>query len=154
MLAADNGADIAEKLFEAIGQVVVHNDTVLLAFHVDSPPEVLCHTLEPEAERHYIKRYLAGPYLLDPLYELALRDDKPTMCRFRDTIPDRFHSSEYYCQYCERTHLKDEMDFLVDVEDGTALVLVVARRKKLFAKAELARLEAAQRELSPDAHQP
>ena len=109
--------------------------------HRESPPQVLHHTLEPEGERHYVKRYLAGPYLLDPLYELALREEKPAMCRFRDATPDRFHSSEYYRQYCERTHLRDEMDFLVDVGEGSTLALVVARREKMFAKTELARLQ-------------
>jgi DNA-binding CsgD family transcriptional regulator len=141
LVAADADAEIADRLFDAIGQVVVHNGCALLAFHQDAPPEVLRHTLEPEEEQHYLHRYLAGPYLLDPLYELALSDDKPAVCRFRDTIPDRFHSSEYYRQYCERTHLKDEMDFLVDVDDGSALALVVARREKKFAKPELARLQ-------------
>ena len=141
LVAADADAEIADRLFDAIGQVVVHNGCALLAFHQDAPPEVLRHTLDTEEEQHYLHRYLAGPYLLDPLYELALSDDKPAVCRFRDTIPDRFHSSEYYRQYCERTHLKDEMDFLVDVDDGSALALVVARREKKFAKPELARLQ-------------
>ena len=141
LVAARTGMEVADRLFEAIGQVVVHNGCALLAFHKDAPPEVLRHTLEPDAEQHYLDRYLAGPYLLDPLYELAVRDDKPTVCRFRDTIPDRFHSSEYYRQYCDRTHLRDEMDFLVDVNHGSALALVVARREKMFAKSELARLE-------------
>ena len=131
---------MADSLIEAIGLAVVHNGTCLLAFHDDAAPEVLHHTLEPGGAKHYVDRYLAGPYLLDPLYELALSRDKPTMCRFRDATPDRFHSSEYYHQYCERTHLKDEMDFLVDVDKGSALVLVVGRREKRFAKAELARL--------------
>lgn len=141
MLASDSAEDIADSLIASIGQAVEHNGTCLLAFHSDAPPEVLHHTLEPEGERHYLKRYLAGPYLLDPLYELALRDDKPSMCRFRDATPDRFHSSEYYRQYCDRTHLKDEMDFLVDVGEGTSLVLVIGRREKMFAKAELSRLD-------------
>jgi len=140
LVAADSSAAIADRLFDAIGQVVVHNGCALLAFHRDAPPEVLRHTLGPEEERHYLHRYLAGPYLLDPLYELALRGDKPALCRFRDTVPDRFRSSEYYRQYCERTHLKDEMDFLIDVNAGSALALVVARREKTFARAELARL--------------
>ncbi len=141
ILAADSGRALADNVVVAITQVVEHSGTCLLAFHADAPPEVLHHTLAPKDERHYVERYLAGPYLLDPLYELALRKDKPTMCRFRDATPDRFHSSEYYRQYCERTHLKDEMDFLVDVNEGSALALVIGRRDKMFSKAELARLE-------------
>ena len=141
MLSAEDGRRVADALIEAVSQVVNHDGTCLLAFHRESPPQVLHHTLEPEGERHYVERYLAGPYLLDPLYELALRGEKPAMCRFRDATPDRFHSSEYYRQYCERTHLRDEMDFLVDVGEGSTLALVIGRREKMFAKTELARLQ-------------
>ena len=141
LLTAEQGEEIAGKLIGAIDEVVLHDGTCLLAFHADAPPEVMHHTLEPEGERHYVERYLAGPYLLDPLYELALRDEKPAMCRFRDATPDRFHSSEYYRQYYERTHLRDEMDFLVDVDGGSTLALVVARRGKMFSRADVARLE-------------
>ena len=137
------GGDVhssSNALIDAVGYAVNHEGTCLLAFHEDAPPEVLHHTLEPAGARHYLDRYLAGPYLLDPLYELALSDDKPTLCRFREQSPDRFRSSEYYRQYCERTHLLDEMDYLVDVADTTALALVVGRREKMFTKAELTRL--------------
>lgn len=130
----------AATLIEAIDLVVNHEGTCLLAFHRDAPPEVLHHTLEPRGRTHYIDRYLAGPYLLDPLYQLALRRDKPFICRFRDETPDRFRSSEYYRQYCETTHLLDEMDFLLDVTRASVLVLVVGRRAKMFTKAEVDRL--------------
>ena len=140
LLAADGGEATADALIAAIGKVVDHEGTCLLAFHSFAPPEVLHHTLEPEAEQHYVDRYLAGPYLLDPLYQLALRADKPGVCRYRDRTPDRFHSSEYYRQYCERTHLKDEVDYLLDVGETTTLALVVARRDRPFSKADVDRL--------------
>jgi DNA-binding CsgD family transcriptional regulator len=66
------------------------------------------------------------------------------LCRFRDELPDRFRSSEYYRQYCERTHLLDEMDFLAEVSDRTTVVLVVGRRNRMFSKSELSRLEVIQ----------
>ena len=78
--------------------------------------------------------------MLDPLYQMALRPDKPAMCRFREAQPDRFHSSEYYRQYVERTHLADEMDFLLDVSPTSALVLVCGRTEKRFTRVELGRL--------------
>lgn len=140
LLAAGSGKDICDALMDAVGLVVRHDGTCLLAFHKNAPPEVLHHTLEPAGARHYLDRYLAGPYLLDPLYQLALRDEKPAICRFRDAAPDRFRASEYYRQYCERTHLKDEMDFLLDVAADTTLVLVIGRRERRFTAAELKRL--------------
>ena len=137
----DDEQSTADALIDAVGQVVDNDGIVLLAFHRHAPPEVLYHDLAPKKARHYLDRYLAGPYLLDPLYQLAVREKKPGMCRFRDEIPDRFRSSEYYRQYCERTHLIDETDFLVEVSRRTTLVLVVARLEKLFAKADLQRLQ-------------
>lgn len=129
-----------DALIDAIGYAVDHEGTCLLAFHRDAPPDIVHHTIEPAGAKHYLDRYLAGPYLLDPLYALALSDDKPALCRFREQSPDRFRSSEYYRRYCERTHLLDEMDFLVGVSERTTLVLVVGRRQKMFTKAELDRL--------------
>ncbi|MFQ5982727.1 MAG: LuxR C-terminal-related transcriptional regulator [Woeseiaceae bacterium] len=141
IISSTDDQSAADALISAIGTIVDHEGTCLIAFHRDSSPEVLHHTLEPAGEKHYLGRYLAGPYLLDPLYQLAIRKDRPTLCRFRDELPDRFRSSEYYRQYCDRTHLLDEMDFLSDVSGSTTLVLVVGRRKRMFSKSELTRLE-------------
>ncbi len=140
IISATDDQSAAGALIDAIGSIVDHEGTCLIAFHRDASPEVLHHTIEPAGAQHYIDRYLEGPYLLDPLYQLALREDKPTLCRFRDELPDRFRSSEYYRQYCDRTHLLDEMDFLSDVSEETTLALVVGRRKRRFRKSELTRL--------------
>ena len=90
---------------------------------------------------HYLDRYLAGPYLLDPLYQLAIGARKAAVRRFRDATPDRFHSSEYYRQYCERTHLRDEIDFVLGNSGDSTLVLVVGRFHKRYVKAELDKMK-------------
>jgi len=130
----------AEALVNVIGLAVEHNATCLLAFYRDAPPSVLHHTMTPSRARHYLDRYLAGPYLLDPLYQLGVRKSKPAMCRCRDETPDRFRSSEYFRQYYERTHLADEMDFLLDTDTKSTLVLVVGRWETRFSRADVARL--------------
>ncbi len=140
LVAATDARGVADALGKVIGATVDHDATCLLAFHKDAPPEVLHHTMNERRSRHYLDRYLAGPYLLDPLYQLALRDKKPAMCRCRDETPDRFRSSEYYRQYYDRTHLADEMDFLLDINDTTVLVLVVGRWEKRFSRADVASL--------------
>jgi DNA-binding CsgD family transcriptional regulator len=142
LITASNGAALAEALADAVDTLVSHEGTCLLAFHRDASPEVVHHTLEPAGRKHYLDRYLAGPYLLDPLYQLALDDDRPSVCRFRDKVPDRFRSSEYYRQYCERTHLQDEVDYLCEVSSSTTLALVVGRRTRRFTRTDLDRLAA------------
>lgn len=137
LVGANDASSVAEELVSFICSTVSNNGTSLLAFHTDAPPEVLHHSLAPVRARHYLDRYLAGPYLLDPLYQMALRADKPTMCRFRDAQPDRFHSSEYYRQYVERTHLADEMDFLFAASPTSTLVIVCGRLEKRYTRVEL-----------------
>ena len=141
IISSSDDESLSGALIDAVGMAVDHEGTCLLAFHNNARPDVLHHTLEPAGRKHYLERYLAGPYLLDPLYQLAIRDRKPSLCRFRDELPDRFRSSEYYRQYCERTHLLDEMDFLAQVTEHTTVVLVVGRRNRMFSKAELSRLQ-------------
>lgn len=141
IISSANDEALCGALIKAVGIAVNHEGTCLMAFHKNARPDVLHHTLEPAGQKHYLDRYLAGPYLLDPLYQLAIRDRSATLCRFRDELPDRFRSSEYYRQYCERTHLLDEMDFLAEVSDTTTVVLVVGRRDRMFSKSELTRLE-------------
>ena len=140
LVAATSSQAVAERLAELVSSTVSNNGTSLLVFHGNAPPESIHHTMAPPRARHYLDRYLAGPYLLDPLYQLALRPDKPAMCRFRDTQPDRFRASEYYRQYVERTHLVDEMDFLLAVSKTSTLVLVCGRTEKRFTRSELNRL--------------
>jgi len=140
VVAASDSKSIAEKLVALICVTVPNDGTSLLAFHKDASPDVLAHSLSPATRRHFLDRYLAGPYLLDPLYQMALSDNKPTMCRFRDTQPDRFRSSEFYRQYVERTHLVDEMDFLCEVSSASTLVIVVGRTKNRFSRSERNRL--------------
>ena len=141
IISSTKAGATASGLIKAIESVVDHEGTCLIAFHNDARPIVLHHTLEPAGRKHYLERYLAGPYLLDPLYQLAIRKKKPNLCRFRDELPDRFRSSEYYRQYCERTHLLDEMDYIAQVSPRTTVVLVIGRRNRMFTKAELYRLE-------------
>jgi len=140
LVGASDSKSIAERLVALICITVPNDGASLLAFHKDASPDVLAHSLPPVTRRHFLDRYLAGPYLLDPLYQMALSDDKPTMCRFRDTQPDRFRSSEFYRQYVERTHLVDELDFLLEVSPTSTLVIVVGRTKNRYSQSERNRL--------------
>lgn len=141
LLSSREPIETADALVGLVGLAVQHDGTCLLVFHHDAPPDIVHHTLEPKGAEHYLDRYLAGPYLLDPLYLLALRESKPSACRFRDETPDRFRSSEYYRRYVEQTHLIDEIDYLLDTGQATTLALVVGRRRKMFARAEFERLQ-------------
>jgi len=134
-------AALCAALVAAVDHAVDNNGTCLMAFHENAPPDILHHSMDAGTAGHYLDRYLAGPYLLDPLYQLAIQTKKAVACRFRDAIPDRFRSSEYYRQYYERTHLRDELDFLLPAGADDKLVLVIGRFHKRFNKTELRRMK-------------
>lgn len=136
LIRCSDETGIAAALAKVIGTVVEHDATCLLAFHRNAPPSVVHHTMSPGRARHYLDRYLAGPYLLDPLYQLALRKKRAAMCRCRDETPDRFRSSEYFRQYYDRTHLADEMDFFLHTNTRSTLVLVVGRWNTRFSRSD------------------
>lgn len=140
IMRSEDAAACCRALVAALDSAVSNGGTCLIAFHRGAPPEVLHHSMASAVAKHYLDRYLAGPYLLDPLFQLAVQTKAAVVCRFRDATPDRFRSSEYYRQYYERTHLRDEMDFLLRVTEECTLVLVVGRRQKRFSKYEIARL--------------
>lgn len=143
LVAAEAQSDLSNALAEAVGALVHDDGTCLLAYHPEARPEVLHHTLSKRAAAHYLDRYLAAAYLLDPLYELALSADQPGMFRFRDRAPDRFNASAYYQEYRERTHLVDEADAVMPIDGQLTLALVIGRRSSRFTPRELARLKGA-----------
>jgi len=141
LVAAEDRGDLCKALARAVGTVVHDDGTCLVAYRSQARPEVIHHTMTQRVAAHYIDRYLAGPYLLDPLYELALNAKRPGMFRFRDRSPDRFNVSAYYREYRLRTHLVDEADAVTPVADGLTLALVIGRRSSRFTPRELARLK-------------
>ena len=62
------------SLVSAIDLAVDNNGTCLMAFHDNAPPDILHHSMDVATARHYLDRYLAGPYLLDPLYPNGNQD--------------------------------------------------------------------------------
>lgn len=143
LIAAEGRESLCEALAKAVGTVVHDDGTCLVAYRSRARPEVVHHTMSKRVAAHYIDRYLAGPYLLDPLYELAVSAKQAGMFRFRDRSPDRFNVSAYYREYRLRTHLVDEADALTPVNEGLTLALVIGRRVSRFSPRELARLKGA-----------
>ena len=143
IIVAESRDAVARALADAVG-VLVHDDgTCLLAYRRHARPEVVHHTMSKRAAAHYLDRYLAAAYLLDPLYALALAADRPGMFRFRDRAPDRFNASAYYQAYRRRTHLVDEADAVMPIDSELTLALVIGRRRSRFSPRELARLKTA-----------
>ncbi len=68
-------------------------------------------------------QYLAGTYLLDPVYHAFMGGAPPGVYPFQDIAPDEFTQSEYYKSHYVRTGLIDEVCYFIALGDGAMLVL-------------------------------
>ncbi|MCY1368337.1 Bacterial regulatory protein, luxR family [compost metagenome] len=93
--------------------------------------------------REEIRRYLVGPYLLDPVRQACI-DGRQGLVRLVDIAPDHFSESEYYRSFYVSHGLADEVNILVDLPGAGGIALSMGRvaANGAFSAADLAVLQA------------
>ncbi len=92
----------------------------------------LVRTLEP---------YLAGAYLIDPWYNMALAGAPNGLYRLADIAPDDFERSDYYREYYADIGLHDECVLLVKLSAGAWALLSFGARVGPARSESLERLQ-------------
>jgi DNA-binding CsgD family transcriptional regulator len=131
----------------AVLAATVHCDGVFMAvLHRDAPPTVIFETV---IARPY--RYADGPYLLDPYFEMFLREPRGGCFRLRDLAPVGFTSSDYFRNYYRYLGLRDEAGYIMPIENGSAGHVTLTRSLAMppFSRREIAWIAA----LQPVAHE-
>lgn len=124
-------------------QVAPFTYTVIFGYSGAERPIDL-HDDFPHGKRQvFVTDYQAGPYLIDPLYQAAIRPVAPGLYRLRDVAPDRFYQGEYFRTYYVRTGLAEEIGYFVDLPDRAMLVLSLMRTERQFSQKEFRALQAA-----------
>ncbi len=82
--------------------------------------------------------YVDGMYLLDPLYQFILQQPDPGFYSLREIAPDNFFRSEFFNQHFIYTRLKDDMFYLLPLENTGTLVIAIGSARR-FNRAELGR---------------
>lgn len=116
--------------------------TVMFAYYGEAHPIDL-HDDFPKGKRKvFVTDYQAGPYLLDPFYQAAIRPVAPGLYRLRDLAPDRFYQGEYFRNYYVQTGLVEEIGYFVNLPQGHVAVLSLMRAERPFSQKEFRALEA------------
>ncbi len=89
-------------------------------------------------EQEELAGYSAGMYLLDPFYQAASTGIADGLHSLASVAPDQFLHSEYYQSYFRSVVGEDELQFMINVEDGV-LGLSLGRSTP-FGMAEQGRL--------------
>ncbi|WP_428775107.1 helix-turn-helix transcriptional regulator [Vibrio sp.] len=129
-----------QALIQAFQRAFTFDSALILIYRQDSVPEVVIEQdisgrIEKKGEMRY---YVDGIYLLDPFYQLAMQQPQPGLYTLKDVAPDHFMRSEFYRRHFVYCHLKDEINYLVPIENvGTVAISIGSGRR--YSSAELER---------------
>lgn len=133
---------------EAVGQMIAHIDDavfprllinaicnlamidkslIMMEKKQQIPVHLFDSGIAPEEHELHVKRYLSGAYLLDPVYQALFRGIEPGFYHLKELSPDNFKQSEYYRVYYKATGIVEDVLYLVMLDEGTSLSIMLGR---------------------------
>lgn len=127
----DNG-QFFPRLIESLREIAACDSIVVLSYHRNRSPMVLCEQLAPRDREALFGSYFKGSYLLSPFYLKWLEHrSSAELYRLRDIAPEGFFDSPYYTDYYLGSGLRDEIGYLVPIDDDAAILLSLGRTERL-----------------------
>ncbi|WP_309664153.1 helix-turn-helix transcriptional regulator [Tabrizicola sp.] len=142
VVASLDSPALPQSLADLLRQVAPFTYTVVFGYRGADRPVDLYDDFPHGKRQIFVTDYQAGPYLLDPFYQAALRPVPPGLYRLRDLAPDRFYQGEYFRNYYAQTGLAEEIAFFVDLPHKTIAVLSLMRAERPFSQKEFAAFSA------------
>lgn len=119
--------DFETALVTALSQVIGFDYSVMWAYHANKKPIVLFDTFDAEKKQVLVTKYLEGPYLLDPFYQVSQREISPGIYRINDLSPVHIEHSEYFKTYYKNAKLTDEACFILYPCQNVSVVVSLMR---------------------------
>jgi DNA-binding CsgD family transcriptional regulator len=114
-------------LLDGVRRMVDFDFIMTFAYRGREQPLILADTLNAMRHQVIAVDYAAGPFLLDPFYQLVAKGAKEGCYRLHDIAPDHFRRSEYFRLHYGRTGIGEEIGFPFQMEDGFTGVTSFAR---------------------------
>ena len=110
-----------------------------MLYHREQRPRRIVHRFNPQERALPEDAYLAGPYALDPHYQLFLQGCPSGVHWLRDIAPDDFFQSEFYRMFYSQIGLSDSIELLWRIDADSALNIFVERsiHNSRFAASDL-----------------
>jgi DNA-binding CsgD family transcriptional regulator len=112
------------QLLAWLRQVVSFDSALVVIYAARQRPRILVDALDNPDRSNSAQHYLESAYLLDPFYLHARRSTESCLVQLRDIVPDDFSRSDYVETYYRRSAIKDEVNFLVPVDQATYAICV------------------------------
>lgn len=136
-------------MIESLRRFVTFDFFAVVHYPRDGAPTLLADNLFAATSPQVIADYMAGTYLLDPVYVACRHGSASGLHRQVDLAPDNFSQSEFYCSKhlypCvsdQANALAEEIVYIFRMPDDSCLVLSLMRDKtnERFDTADVLRL--------------
>jgi len=143
MTATIGSADWFDAVLNVLGTVCAVDSGGAMVFHRHQRPRRIVHRFNPQERALPEDAFLAGPYALDPNYQLFLKGCPSGVYWLRDIAPDDFYQSEYYRVFYSQIGLSDSIDLLWRINEDSALNIFIERsiRHTRFQAADIVAIE-------------
>ncbi|MCB1378137.1 MAG: helix-turn-helix transcriptional regulator [Alphaproteobacteria bacterium] len=117
----------AAVLLDAVKRLVDFDFVMAFAYRGKDPPVILDDTLDRARHRVIATDYVAGPFLLDPFYQMVSNGCRAGCHQLLDIAPDHFRRSEYFREHYSRTGIGEELGCFFPMDEGYTGVTSFAR---------------------------
>lgn len=106
---------------------VEFDSMLVLRYSADGPPVILHDDFQHQLRCNNLDTYLEGAYLLDPYFIKATKDRAEGLFRLQDIVAPDFIMSPYFRMYYKHSHVSDEVNFLVQLDQGRIFAVSIER---------------------------
>ena len=132
VVALADGPLFLEALANLLQSQTGYDSALMAILFPDRAPVEVFDNLDEQIADDLITAYFSGAYLLDPFYAMYTEQRGDWVATLETCAPDDFRSSEYYRAFYQDTGLFDECGVLVELANGSALLISLGSRNHAF----------------------
>ena len=130
-------------LVSMLKTLVPFDNAVIVHYQGGEKPQVHYNDMPPLQRESQIEGFVNGAFLLDPFYRAAIDRGIGGLHRLSNLAPEGFKKTEYYRSYFKFTKIKDEIGYIVHLDNKQFINISLGRLGLVqrFNRSQLAILE-------------
>ena len=121
------GARMPSLLISMLKTLVPFDNAVIVHYQGGKRPQIHYNDIPPLQRESQIDGFVNGAFLLDPFYRAAIDRGIGGLHRLSDLAPEGFKKTEYYRSYFKFTKIKDEIGYIVHLDNEQFINISLGR---------------------------
>ena len=121
------GERMPSLLVSMLKTLVPFDNAVIVHYQGGEKPQVHYNDMPPLQRESQIEGFVNGAFLLDPFYRAAIDRGIGGLHRLSNLAPEGFKKTEYYRSYFKFTKIKDEIGYIVHLDNKQFINISLGR---------------------------